>query len=205
MRDGIGVVGSMQIDDWRRSLYVFNALDRIQRVHPKEPKSNFAKFSAESYPFRDWPQKQAVVYTSDIKREWFGATEGRDKPSWLPGQRCGILATRPSERFAAIQPTPYLAWSQLLHADEHAPCRHHTFVGPRGRSATASPPADRTAISNEAARVGHRIRAPTRLPAPPLVSARHAGHPSKSGTECRRARHSDPAKRNALPPPPPAP
>ncbi|EJC71728.1 hypothetical protein Rleg10DRAFT_0112 [Rhizobium leguminosarum bv. trifolii WSM2012] len=47
----------------------------------KEPKSNFAKYSGESYPFRGWPQKQAVVYTSDIKREWFGAIECRDKPS----------------------------------------------------------------------------------------------------------------------------
>lgn len=44
----------------------------------KKPKSNFAKFSGESYPFRGWPQKQAVVYTSDTKREWFGVTEGRE-------------------------------------------------------------------------------------------------------------------------------
>ncbi len=44
----------------------------------KQLKSNFAKILAESYPFRGWPQKQAVVYTSDIKREWFGATEERE-------------------------------------------------------------------------------------------------------------------------------
>jgi hypothetical protein len=39
-------------------------------------KSNFSKISGESYPVRGWPQKQAVVYTSDIKREWFGVTDG---------------------------------------------------------------------------------------------------------------------------------
>jgi hypothetical protein len=51
----------------------------------KEPKSNLAKISGESYPFRGWPQKQAGVYTSDINREWFRATEGREKQSWLSG------------------------------------------------------------------------------------------------------------------------
>jgi len=39
------------------------------------------KFRASLTPFRGWPRRQAVVYTSDIKREWFGATEGRAKPS----------------------------------------------------------------------------------------------------------------------------
>ena len=66
-------------------------------------KSNFAKILTESYPFRGWPQKQAVVYTSDIKREWFGATEGRDKPSWLAGPALRDIGHAPSQRFAAIR------------------------------------------------------------------------------------------------------
>ncbi|RVI76416.1 hypothetical protein CN190_29535 [Sinorhizobium meliloti] len=52
----------------------------IFRREKKNRNRIFRKFRLETYPFRGWPQKQAVVYTSDIKREWFGATEGRDKP-----------------------------------------------------------------------------------------------------------------------------
>jgi hypothetical protein len=68
----------------------------------KQLKSNFAKILTESYPFRGWPQKQAVVYTSDIKREWFGATEGRDNP-WLAGPALRDIGQAPRERFAAIR------------------------------------------------------------------------------------------------------
>ncbi|EGE57743.1 MULTISPECIES: hypothetical protein [Rhizobium] len=54
----------------------------------KRTEIEFAKISGESYPFRGWPPKQAVVYTSDIKREWFGAIEGDNKP-WPPGPSTG--------------------------------------------------------------------------------------------------------------------
>jgi len=47
-------------------------------------KSNFSKISGESYPVRGWPQKQAFVYTSDIKREWFGVTDEAANHSGRP-------------------------------------------------------------------------------------------------------------------------
>ncbi|MBB3965840.1 hypothetical protein [Rhizobium metallidurans] len=68
----------------------------------KQLKSNFAKILGETYPFRGWPLKQAVVYTSDIKREWFGATEGRDNP-WLPGPALRNIGHAPREHFAAVR------------------------------------------------------------------------------------------------------
>lgn len=46
----------------------------IFRREKKNRNRILQKFRLETYPFRGWPQKQAVVYTSDIKREWFGAT-----------------------------------------------------------------------------------------------------------------------------------
>ncbi|WP_245444006.1 hypothetical protein [Mesorhizobium sp. DCY119] len=109
----------------------------------KQLKSNFAKILTESYPFRGWPQKQAVVYTSDIKREWFGATEGRDKPmaAWSSAAGywpCTVSALRrhPHRRHAR-------AWPKLLHADEHAPCQHHKCASLQDLAACKSPPADR--------------------------------------------------------------
>jgi len=94
----------------------------------RKPKSNFAKISGESYPCRGWPQRQAVVYASDIKREWFGAIEGRDKPSWPPAptllriSRASLDAFRP--RASQLHT---LACSQLLQPMIR-PCRHHSYA-----------------------------------------------------------------------------
>ncbi|GEM_PF-4053017 len=204
-------------------------------IFPQEeqPKLNFAKILAESYPFRGWPQKQAVVYTSDIKREWCGATEGRNKHHGCPVRRCGILATRLLSASPASGPTSCLAWSRLLHADEHPlPTSHFCWsavsvrrshyhlqtvrkhrikygasdtgfrqptAGARrlsrwyspGTSPSASAPSERSEPASSA------------KPSPSEITRRQ--DPSNSRTECRRARHSDPAKRNALPQPRPAP
>jgi hypothetical protein len=143
----------------------------------KQLKSNFAKILTESYPARGWPHKQAVVYTSDIKREWFGATEGRDKPSWLAGPALRDIGHAPSQRFAAIpidaMPLPCRSCCVRMSA----PRRHHLRQS-ASSSSVQIPSADRSAISDEAVRAGHRIRAFANRPASPwrseaLVSAGH--------------------------------
>jgi hypothetical protein len=48
-----------------------------------KPKSNFAKISVESYPFRGWPQKQAVLYKVGINGNGPGGTGGDARPGVL--------------------------------------------------------------------------------------------------------------------------
>ncbi|WP_429810000.1 hypothetical protein [Ensifer sp. B1-9] len=67
----------------------------------KRTEIEFCKNFGRVLPLGGWPQKQAVVYTSDIKREWFGATEGRDKPSWLSGPTPRDIGHASLERFAS--------------------------------------------------------------------------------------------------------
>ncbi|MEJ5083759.1 hypothetical protein [Ochrobactrum sp. MYb379] len=57
---------------------------RVKNACPcmKKLKSNFLKISGGSYPVRGWPQKQSVVYTSDIKREWLRETAEITKSFW---------------------------------------------------------------------------------------------------------------------------
>ncbi|WP_245262605.1 hypothetical protein [Ensifer sp. BR816] len=92
----------------------------------EEPKSNFAKISGESYPVRGWPQKQAVVYTSDIKREWFGATEGRDKPPKPPGSALPDIVRAPwnaaSPGGSPLCPSPRAQPRQAMNSIR---CPHH--------------------------------------------------------------------------------
>ncbi|WP_234843125.1 hypothetical protein [Sinorhizobium meliloti] len=71
----------------------------ISRREKKNRNRIFQKFRLETYPFRGWPQKQAVVYTSDIKREWFGRLKDATNHHSRPTQRCGISAAS-LERFA---------------------------------------------------------------------------------------------------------
>lgn len=70
-----------------------------------------------------------------------------------------VLRRHPQPRHAPACP-------KLLHADEHAPCQHHTCASLQGLAASKLPPADRPATSNEAVRAGNRIQvSPTGLPA----------------------------------------
>jgi hypothetical protein len=65
-----------------------------------KPKSNFAKISVESYPFRGWPQKQAVLYKVGINGNGPGGTGGDARPGVLICclffQCCDTLVDAPS-------------------------------------------------------------------------------------------------------------
>ncbi|WVT75517.1 hypothetical protein QM996_24920 (plasmid) [Sinorhizobium chiapasense] len=96
---------------------------------------------------------QAVVYTSDTKREWFGATEGRDKPSWLSGSTPRDIGHAPFERFAS---KPVDAYSPDLNYSRRMSTSAANIIPLLIREVSRGdgmPPPDTAAILGEADRV----------------------------------------------------